>query len=402
MAGITPVLIPGVAPGSHTVRIEKTGYGPWESNVSVSAGATTLVSATLFPIPPPPTGSINVQTDPGTANVFLDGVMAGISPVLIPEVSPGMHIIRIEKTDFVPSESMISVSAGATTVLSIVLEAVPPPPVTGAVDVESDPSEANTYLDGVFKGLTPLSIVGVTPGSHILKLNKTGYQPWEETISVVAGETTLVNETLSPIVTPVPTTPVGYGSIYVSSLPTKARVLIDNVDRGMTDVVVSNVATGTRQVTIEKAGYKSQSFPVTVSTGKLVYLQRIVLESDTQPTDVPTTIPTTLPTTEPTSVPTTILTTTPTTVPTTTPPTYSTGSIYVYGMPFGSSVYIDDVYRGMSPAVFRGLSAGEHNVRITLPGYHDEVRIVQVQVMKSTLVTVVLVPDLADLVSMFQ
>jgi len=402
MTGITPVLIPGVTPGSHTVRIEKTGYGPWESTISVSAGATTVVSANLFPIPPPPTGSINVQTDPTGANIFLDGVMTDISPALIPGVAPGIHSIRIEKTDFIPWESTVSVTAGATTVVSFVLEPEPPQPETGGIEVDSNPRGANTYLDGVFKNVTPFSIVGVTPGSHLITLNKTGYEPWEETIQVVAGETTVVNETLSPIITPVPTTPAGYGSLYISSSPTRARVLIDNIERGLTDGIIGQIAAGTRQVTVEKAGYRTESFPVTITAGKLVFLDRLILVPDTQPTTVPTTTPTTLPTTEPTSVPTTTPTTTPTTMPTIPIPSYSTGSIYVYTLPFGSSVYIDDMYSGMSPKVFRGITPGEHIVRITLPGYQDEVRSVQVQKLKSTLVAVILVPDVSDFVAVFQ
>jgi hypothetical protein len=399
MTGITPVMIPGVTPGSHTVRIEKTGYGPWESTISVSAGATTVVSANLFPITPPPTGSINIQTDPAGANIFLDGVMTDISPALIPGVAPGMHIIRIEKTDFIPWENTISVTAGATTVVSLVLEPESPQPQTGEIDVDSIPRGANAYLDGVFKNITPLSIVGVTPGSHLIKLNKTGYEPWEETIQVVAGETTVVNETLSPIVTPVPTTPAGYGSLYISSSPTRARVLIDNIERGLTDGIIGQIAAGTRQVTVEKAGYHTESFPVTITAEKLVFLDRIILVKETQPTPVPTT---TVPTTEPTSLPSTTPTTVPTTMPTIPIPSYSTGSIYVYTLPFGSSVYIDDVYSGMSPKVFKGITPGEHIVRITLPGYQEEIRSVQVQKLKSTLVAVVLVPDLSDFVAVFQ
>jgi hypothetical protein len=92
----------------------------------------------------------------------------------------------------------------------------------------------------------------------------------------------------------------------------------------------------------------------------------------------------------------------PTTMPTIPIPSYSTGSIYVYTLPFGSSVYIDDGYSGMSPKVFKGITPGEHMVRITLPGYQDEVRSVQVQKLKSTLVAVILVPDVSDFVAVFQ
>ncbi|MDD1705749.1 MAG: PEGA domain-containing protein [Methanoregulaceae archaeon] len=394
LVGLSPVLIPGVSPGTHTVRIEKTGYGPWESNVSVTAGATTLVSATLFPIPLPPTGSLNVQSDPSGANIFLDGVMEGITPALIPGVSTGLHTVRVEKTGFEPWESTVTITAGATTVVSVVLEPVPTPPTTGSISIESDPAGADARLDGVFKGTTPLSIVNVTPGSYVLTLNKTGYIPWEETITVIAGETTQIDEVLSPVVTPTPTPPAGYGSLYISSLPSRATVLIDGLERGMTDGVISTIPTGTRQVTLQKAGYKSQTLPVTIVKGKVVYLQRIVLEPDGQPTVVPTPGNTTIPTTTPTTVPTTM----PTTIPV---PDISSGSIFVYSLPLGCSVYIDDTYRGMSPSTFRGISPGEHTVRITFAGYQDDVQSVQVQRLKTSIVTAVLIPDISGLAAVF-
>ena len=396
MAGITPVLIEEVEPGLHTVIIEKTGYNPWESNITVNAGATTIVSATLASTPPPETGSIHVQSNPDEANVYLDNVLAGITPSMIQGISPGIHTIRIEKTGYVPWESTtIPVVAGAITVVSVELESVPPTPDTGSIDVASNPPGANTYLDGVFKDVTPLLIVNVTPGQHTLKMNLTGYEPWEETVNVTAGETTFINETLSPVITPVPTTPSGFGILVISSNPTGARILIDGVIRGETNSIVNNVAAGTREVTLEKAGYKSKSFPVSLEAGKYIVLQPVKLEPDVLPTIVPTSVPTT-PTTLPTLPPTTVPT------PVITFPGPVTGSLFVYSMPFGCSVFVDDVFRGTSPNVIGSLNPGDHEVRSSLAGYQDDIRTVKITAGKVTTITVVLIPDIGSLLSIVQ
>jgi hypothetical protein len=46
-AGVTPLLLPNVAAGTHTVRIELPGFQPWTTSVSVRAGERARVAASL-------------------------------------------------------------------------------------------------------------------------------------------------------------------------------------------------------------------------------------------------------------------------------------------------------------------------------------------------------------------
>ena len=46
-AGVTPLFVPAVPSGSHQVRIELTGYRPWTTSVSVTAGEQARVAASL-------------------------------------------------------------------------------------------------------------------------------------------------------------------------------------------------------------------------------------------------------------------------------------------------------------------------------------------------------------------
>ncbi|NYT17173.1 MAG: PEGA domain-containing protein, partial [Methanomicrobiales archaeon] len=45
----------------------------------------------------------------------------------------------------------------------------------GSIYVFSYPAGANIYLDGTLKGTTPITITGVSAGSHKLALTKSGY-----------------------------------------------------------------------------------------------------------------------------------------------------------------------------------------------------------------------------------
>jgi hypothetical protein len=62
------------------------------------------------------------------------------------------------------------------------------------VQVSSTPDGADIEVDGSFVGNTP-STVGVSAGQHKLSVKKSGFKPWERTITVSGGQVN-VNATL--------------------------------------------------------------------------------------------------------------------------------------------------------------------------------------------------------------
>ena len=50
LTGTTPYTFTGVAVGSHTIQISRSGYQTYTGSVSVSSGSTTTVSVSLPPI----------------------------------------------------------------------------------------------------------------------------------------------------------------------------------------------------------------------------------------------------------------------------------------------------------------------------------------------------------------
>lgn len=83
----------------------------------------------------------------------------------------------------------------------------------GSIEVSSTPSSADLYLDGTYKGTTPITIDNLDIGSYKLILKKDGYVDWMRTAKVTNGDTTsftanLEVKTTQPTTTatPVPTT----------------------------------------------------------------------------------------------------------------------------------------------------------------------------------------------------
>jgi hypothetical protein len=80
-------------------------------------------------------------------------------------------------------------------------------PATGAVEVASTPSGAEVYLDTVYRGTTPVTIVDQA-GSHTLEIRLRDHQSWSKSIQIDAGTKAYVDTVLVPVpvITTLPTT----------------------------------------------------------------------------------------------------------------------------------------------------------------------------------------------------
>ena len=118
-------------------------------------------------------------------------------------------------------------TATAATTTAAVVE------TTGNVSVYSSPLNANVYIDGVYKGIAPVDLTGISAGSHALKLALTGYYDYDTTITIVGGGTITAFGSLPPrgsVVTVVETvvatsTPVAVATTEVSSIWTNPTVV---------------------------------------------------------------------------------------------------------------------------------------------------------------------------------
>ena len=79
------------------------------------------------------------------------------------------------------------------------------PATAGSIAITSSPSGANAHLNNAYKGITPLTISDVDPGTHTIKLTLEDYLDWSQNVTVTAGETYDVHATLTkPTPTPTP------------------------------------------------------------------------------------------------------------------------------------------------------------------------------------------------------
>jgi len=68
----------------------------------------------------------------------------------------------------------------------------------GSIDVSTRPSNASVYLDGDYKGKTPLTI-NVSVGHHTIRFEKKDYLPYKERVMVSAGGSVTVTKDLEKV-----------------------------------------------------------------------------------------------------------------------------------------------------------------------------------------------------------
>ncbi|NYT08245.1 MAG: PEGA domain-containing protein, partial [Methanomicrobiales archaeon] len=205
--GVTSTIVGNLVPGSHSVRLSKAGFQDWTGTVSISAGATTYLGPTLSPDQQPMYATVSITSNPPGANVYGDGVYVGQTrasgPLVFTQVTPGVHTLLLSKAGYQDYTATQTVVAGQNYNIDVTLTPVQNP-TTGGISVTSSPDGAEVYLNNAFKGLTPITLDSLTPGSYTVLLKLSGYSDWSSTTTVVAGQTAQLTATLNPV-SPSPT-----------------------------------------------------------------------------------------------------------------------------------------------------------------------------------------------------
>jgi hypothetical protein len=322
----------------NTVSVEKSGYTPYSTSVEMpSAGQTRTVYATLNPIPTQPPvnyGSISVESQPSGAQIYFNGNYRGLSPLVINDVWPGTYTIEADMSGYQPYTTSVSVSSGSRSSVYCPLTRLA---TTGSLYIISQPTGSNIYLDGVYRGITPMTLNNVAATTHIVQLDHAGYYDWKSTVEVPAGGTRTVDGTLNPM--PVSTT----GWIYVSSSPGGATVTVDGVNFGQTpasgSLKLNNIPVGTRTVGLSLSGYQPYSTAVSVTANTVTEVNKVL-----QPVS----------------------------------PVSTTGGLSISSTPPGANAFLDNNFIGITPLTLASVTEGSHLVTLRLEGYQDYSTTIQV------------------------
>jgi hypothetical protein len=315
----------------NSVTVELSGYTSFSSAVTMpSAGETTTIYATLYPITTPTQtsyGWISVSSQPSGAEIYFNGNYRGHAPLTISDVWPGTYTIEAEQSGYQPYTTTVYVSTGQQSTVYCPLTRLD---TSGALYVMSAPSGSSITLDGVYKGSTPLTLNNLASGTHILQIDHAGYYDWKSTVEVPAGGTKTISATLNPM----PSSTTGW--LYISSSPGGASVSLDGSSMGVTPVSgslkLNAIAAGNHAVLLSLAGYQPYSTTASVTANTVTEVSAIL-----QPVSSTT----------------------------------GTGGLTVTSTPSQANLFIDNKFVGLTPLTLNDIPAGNHVVTLQLEGYGD-------------------------------
>lgn len=132
-----------------------------------------------------------------------------------------------------------------------------PLPTTGTIYIESEPSGAEIWLDGVNTGVVTPGTVEAEAGPHIVTLKLEGYGEREINVNVTAGEEVpLAEETiiLSKL-----------GSLIVQSEPAGATIILDGVNTGEVTPHTFSLADDNYTIVLQLTDYADSTFITQIS-----------------------------------------------------------------------------------------------------------------------------------------
>ncbi len=323
LQGITPRLIVNIEQGTRTLRLSKNGYYNYSENITIYQGATANITANLSMIIDNATGIIFVASSPSSANVYLNNSFKGRTPRTISNITPGNYTLNLSKAGYQPYSTMVEVVGGGMENIQVNLTPL------GSLFANSTPTSANVYLNGTYKGRTPITLSNLVNGDYALILQKTGYENYSANVTIYPGATTNFSANLTRLEQIFP------GNLFVNSTPGSANVYLNGSYRGRTPLTLRNLAAGEYPVTVQKEGYENYSANVTI-------YQRVTTNFSANLAPL------------------------------------QYGDLFVNSTPQNASVYLNDSFRGETPVTIRSLAVGQYGLFLSKEGYYNYTEEIQI------------------------
>ncbi len=182
----TPFTFDKIKSGTHKVTIKKEYFQPKSMEVAVEVGVVSEAALELTAN----FGIVTIQTKP-KADILIDGIQVG-NEYYTGKVLAGLHTFETRVEFYNPDRRDRMIELGDS--VGIMLT---PQPQLGDITVETNPIETVVYLNGVRKGVTPLTIKQLLAGIYEIRLEKEGYGSLTKSVTVVEDKPSEINETLS-------------------------------------------------------------------------------------------------------------------------------------------------------------------------------------------------------------
>lgn len=209
--------------------------------------------------------TVDFTSSPSGAQIMLDGNWIQKTTPYKTTLTEGWHFVRYMLAGYKSYEENFYVSQGMVKLIHANL--VRETPTVAALNLNSMPSGASVYMDGALKGMTPITIQNIIPGSHVLRLTMRGYQAYEQIIPFATGETKNLTLTLQPEIV------ILKGTLSLTVNPADSLINLDGVEYQVYGGRVTlSLDAGSHTLTVSKRNYEPQTIPFTITGNQLTTL----------------------------------------------------------------------------------------------------------------------------------
>lgn len=328
-AGETPVIVPvrSMNTNGTVIRVMTEGFQIWEQRYTQNpqVGQITKVQAVLVPLSP--FGTLQVSSNPTGVMVTLNNKNGQMTPWTYQTLPTGTYLVSLFLMGFDPYIRNVVIQSGQTT--NIVAN-MTQRTGSGTIQISSEPGGATVYVDGVYTGITNLVAGQISPGRHEVKVTRSGYDDYQEWISVQDKETVKVKATFKPA------SSSSGGFVVVTTEPPGGSVYLDNIFEGITEtgrpLEITNVSPGMHQIYIGSKNYQDYTANIQVSSGGITPVS-ISMNPSPMPQD--------------------------------------SGLLILTSDPQGADIILDGKLKGKTPTTIESISSGTHQYSISLNGYKE-------------------------------
>lgn len=252
-AGSTPYKNDKIKPGSYNLKIMREGYQEVSRRITIQEGKTTPLDILL-----PAFGFLTVDSEPGNADVFINGRKVAKTPITNQSYLPADYEILIRKAGYEDFSTLITIKPSQPTNVSKTLVRL-----QGTLRVLVRPY-GTIYIDGVKKAenMNRLFSIGLPTGAHKVTVEHGTLGTIEREFNIQGNEATILNFDFNQ-----------QFKIKIITRPvTGAEILVDGNSRGYTPKQFT-LSIGKHTIEVRKAGYS------VVEGKRVVHLESDMVEN---------------------------------------------------------------------------------------------------------------------------
>ncbi len=233
--GTTPRENEELKAGRYTLLLRKRGYAEYRQNFSVQTRQTTRIAAIMEAL-----GNLSVGSQPAGADIMLNGVSIGTTPLNNKELKTGNYQLILRKYGYEDFSTTVSINASQPANVSGTLVAK-----KGDVKILIRPW-GSIYIDGVLKGKDINNQFETTlpVGLHQIKAVHPSLGEWEKQVRIENNATQDIVIDFNRVVT-----------LKIISDPNYCEIFLDGKATGDYTPKQIKLKTGKHTISVRKSGY---------------------------------------------------------------------------------------------------------------------------------------------------